>query len=382
MNILADSNIPFVNEAFAAIARVTTCNGRLISRDILAKTDILLVRSITRVDHSLLDGTPVRFVATATIGTDHLDIPWLEQAGIAWCYAPGCNANSVSEYVTAALLCLAQRHGWTLAGRTLGLIGVGNVGRRVAQKARALGLNVLQNDPPRARAEGGAGFVSLEELLAAADIVSLHVPLTREGPDATWHLADEAFFRRLRRGAVFLNCARGAVVCTEALLAALQRGQVAQAVIDTWEGEPDWSRDLMRRCDLATPHIAGHSFDGRVAGTVMVYRGACRFLGRPAVWTPEGLLPPPDVPEVVADAGGRSEEGVLFDIVRQVYDIEADDRRLRESACDDAAERRRNFDRLRREYPRRREFPWTRVVLRNAGPALAAKVEGLGFQRT
>ena len=317
-----------------------------------------------------------------------MDIPWLERRGIRWCYAPGCNANSVSEYLVAALLCLAHRHGFRLEGKTLGVVGVGNVGTRVVEKALALGLRVLPNDPPRGRAQGRpqtadgrpqTSFVSLERVCEEADIITFHVPLTAEGPDRTVHMADAEFFRGVKPGVVLVNAARGKVVDTDALLAAMDAGRVAHAVIDTWEGEPAYRADLLDRVALGTPHIAGHSFEGKVAGTLMVYREACRFLGVEPTWTPDALLPPPLVPELTVDAAGRSDESVLRELVRPVYDIEADDRRLRESCVPDAPARAAVFDRLRKTYPMRREFRFTRVTVRNGTPGLERKVRGLGF---
>ena len=292
----------------------------------------------------------------------------------------------------AALLCLSQRHGLTLAGKTLGIIGVGNVGSRVAGKARALRLRVLKNDPPRER-EGGrqplAGeqavtlepgpFVSLEQLLAEADIVTLHVPLTRHGPDATRHLANEAFFARMKRGSIFLNTARGAVTDSEALLRGLRQHRPAHVVLDTWEDEPRYRPEVLERVELGTPHIAGHSFEGKVNGTVMVYRAACRFLGVEPTWSPGPYMPPPVVQEIETAAAGPDDEAALWTVVRGAYDIEADDRRLRASAVADPEERAARFDRLRREYPDRREFPAHRLSLRGGARILEPRLRALGF---
>jgi erythronate-4-phosphate dehydrogenase len=382
MRIVCSTNMPLVEEAFGTLGDSVVREGRRICAADVRDADLLAVRSTTRVDRALLEGSRVRFVGTATIGTDHLDIPYLEQAGIAWCYAPGCNANSVSEYITAALLCLARRHGFTLAGRTVGIVGIGNVGRRVVRKMAALGLNVLMSDPPRERAGDGGPYVPLERILAESDIVTVHVPLTREGADRTWHLADAGFFARMKPGSIFLDAARGAVVDTDALIAALTSGRVRHALLDTWEGEPAYRRDIQERVDLATPHIAGHSYEGKVMGTVQVYREACKFLGVPAAWSHEPLMPAPLLPLVSVEAGGRPDEAVLWDVVRQVYDIEADDRRFRQTAVAEDAERRLHFDRLRKDYPERREFPCTTVMLKNGNPRLAATFEGLGFTVT
>ncbi|MBN1556717.1 MAG: 4-phosphoerythronate dehydrogenase [Lentisphaerae bacterium] len=386
MKIVCSANMPLAREAFETLGEVTLKEGRAIGADDVRDADLLAVRSTTRVDRALLENSRVRFVGTATIGYEHMDTAWLEKRGIRWCYSPGCNANSVSEYIAAALLCLAERHGFTLAGKTLGVVGVGNVGSRVAAKGRALGMTVLPNDPPRARAEGarprsggaGAGpvavaeaFVPLEAVLERSDIVTLHVPLTREGGDRTFHLADTAFFESLKPGAVFLNSARGAVVDTDALRAALERGAVAHAVIDTWEGEPAIRGNLLQRAALGTPHIAGYSLEGKVAGTWMVYREACRFLGVAPAWSYEAHLPPPPVPEVTLAAAGRPDQAVLWDLVRRVYAIEADDGRLRADPA--------GFDAQRKNYPVRREFRFTRVNLEGASARLTNAVRGLGF---
>lgn len=384
--------MPFALEAFGTLGDACVLEGRSISPADVRDAEVLALRSTTKVDRALLEGSQVRFVGTATIGTDHLDVDYLAQAGIKWCFAPGCNANSVSEYIAAALLNLGERHGFSLEGKTMGVIGVGHVGSRVVGKALALGMNVLMNDPPRERlAQDGkstgpanlcpvSGFVSLDRLLAEADIITVHVPLTKSGPDKTLHLADEAFFSKARKGLIFLNAARGAVVDTQALLKALANGRVSHAVLDTWEGEPVCPLDMLGRSDIGTPHIAGHSFEGRVMGTVMVYREACRFLGVPDSWSYEALLPPAVVPRLEVDARGRSDQVILHEVVRQVYDIEADDQRFRKTMIEDAAVRAKVFDRLRKDYPMRREFRYTTVSLKNASDVLKQKFALLGFQ--
>ncbi|MBI2437798.1 MAG: 4-phosphoerythronate dehydrogenase [Lentisphaerae bacterium] len=410
MKIICATNIPYALEAFGPQGDLLILPPKEITAARVRDTELLIIRSTLRVDRELLSGSRVRFVGTTTIGTDHLDLPYLERSGINWCAAPGSNANSVAEYVAVALLCLAQRHGFTLSGKTLGIVGVGNVGSKVLQKAQALGLRVLQNDPPRQALTGLPGrawaggqaaeknpvFLPLAQVLAEADILSLHVPLTRTGSYPTWHLAEERFFERLKPGAIFLNTARGAVMDSDAFLACRAAGKVAYAIIDTWEGEPEFRTDVLAKADIATPHIAGHSFEGKVMGTVMVYQAACRFLGVEPTWTPEGALPPPIVPEIRVDLpAGQSEEAVLWQIVRQVYDIEADDRRLRAVAGADAPTRSepdaktrgkpdaktrgRHFEQLRRNYPIRREFRFTRVMLPAGNAPLENKVRKLGF---
>jgi len=369
--------MPFVQEAFGTLGDTVVLDGRSIGPRDVRDAVMLAIRSTTRVNRDLLAGSSVEFVGTATIGTDHLDKAYLDERGIRWCYSPGCNANSVSEYIAAALLTLAARRRFALQGKTIGVVGVGNVGRRVVEKAQALGLRVLRNDPPRERAERPTDeFVALDQVLAEADILSMHVPITNQGDDPTYHMVDGNFFSRAKRGIIFINAARGPVVETDSLISALEAGIVSHAVIDTWEGEPDFRRDLLDRADIATPHIAGHSFEGKVMGTVMVYREACRFLNVEPAWSPEPLLPEPLVPHITLDAAGRREADVLQEVVNAVYDIEADDRQLRSCCSDHAA----HFDTLRKNYPIRREFRFTRVTAENAAPGLKAKIAGLGFQ--
>ncbi len=381
MRIIADRNMPFAKEAFETLGETRMRDGRAITPADVRDADALVIRSTTRVDAALLAGSRVRFVGTATIGTDHLDIPLLEARGIRWCFAPGCNANSVSEYVIAALLHLATTHGVPLAGQTIGIIGAGNVGTRVASLVAALGMRVLLNDPPRQRQAlqddpaAARTFVELDELLADARLVTLHVPMTRSGPDRTLHLADADFFARMRPGAIFINAARGAVTDTPALIQALRSGRIAHAVLDTWEGEPAFNRELLDLASIGTPHIAGHSFEGKVAGTVKVYQALCRFLGTPPAWTPEPLLPPPAVPRIEAGTAGRTPDAVLHDVVSRVYAIMTDDQRLRIPAEDRAT----HFDSLRKHYPVRREFRCSTVHLSPAEETLASTLRLLGF---
>jgi len=371
--------MPYVKEAFSLLGDVTILSPREITAQQVHDAELLLIRSTTPVGRALLEGSKVRFVGTATIGTDHMDIDYLEQAGIKWCSAPGCNANSVSEYLTAAILCLAKRHSFCLAGRTIGVIGIGNVGSLVVRKAEALGLRVLQNDPPKFDATGNIVYQPLERILQESDIITLHVPMTKEGKYPTFHMADDSFFKKLKHGCVFVNSARGAVMDSDALLRAMDKGIVAHSVLDTWEGEPAFRADVLRQSDIGTPHIAGHSFEGKVTGTVMVFREACRFLGVNPSWSPDSLLPEPVVPEINLDTADSNDDAILYALVRRVYDIEADDYNMRNAAVDDIKQRGLSFQQLRSSYSVRREFRFTHVTLKNSHPGLDNKVSGLGF---
>jgi len=377
MVILVDENVPYGREAFGLLGEVRTAHGRKISREMLADVDALVVRSITKVNRELLEGTPVRFVGTCTIGEDHVDKAWLASQGIAFSSAPGCNANSVGEYIVAALLHLAEKHGLHLAGMKLGIVGVGNVGNRVWKKAGALGMQCVLNDPPRFDKEGqDPVFRPMDEILDC-DIITFHVPLEKSGPYATWHLADAAFLSRMKPGAVLINSSRGGVVDNPALKAALLNGKLRAAVLDVWEGEPRVDTELLRLADIATPHIAGYSFDGKVNGTRQVYEALCAVLNRPAEWDPSPLLPAPECPELTVDA---SQSDALSGAVRAVYEIMSDDARMREMLALNAPEDQAAwFDRLRKEYPRRREFFNTRVTLTRPDADMERVLSGVGF---
>lgn len=384
MLIVADENIPFAQEAFGTLGEVRLLSGRRMDAAAVRDADALMVRSVTRVDQALLQGSRVRFVGTATIGTDHVDAIWLAQAGIGFSAAPGSNANSVGEYMVAALLVLAQRQGRPLAGRSIGIVGVGNVGRRVAEKCLALGMTVRLNDPPLQRRTNDPKYRPLEELLDC-DFITLHVPLEREGQDPTWHLADERFLAKMRPESVLCNASRGAVADGAALLRALERGALAGAVLDVWEGEPAFDPALLERVSLATPHIAGYSYDGKVNGTEMIYRAACAHFGSKPTWDRAACVPKPLLPELSLRMRGGVEDA-LRDAVRRLYAIESDDAALRRLGDLPDAARAAGFDRLRKEYPVRREFQNTRVIVDAPdAPAqrvleLTAALRGIGFR--
>lgn len=402
MKIVADPNIPFVREAFAPLGDAQFVHGRQITAATVRDAELLLVRSITPVNATLLNGSKLKFVATATIGTDHVDEVCLRERGIGFASAVGSNANSVAEYVVAAMLELARRSagGFRLRDKTLGVVGVGNVGSRVVRYAEALGMRVLQNDPPRQRQEmAGADrmaghadgaysqswnhtqpttFVSLNRVCAEADIITVHVPLTKSGPDATFHLFDAKRVAGLTRRPILINSARGAVVDTEALLEAIAAKKLGGVVLDVWEGEPDIRTDLLGLVDLGTPHIAGYSFDGKVNGTQMIHRTVCGFFGIKLTWEP--VLPPSPVPSCDCGIGaGEDDEDVLWRVIRQIYDITADDAALRKGVSAPGGIGA-SFDKLRAEYPVRREFFNTKLTLRGASESLRQKFAALGFR--
>jgi erythronate-4-phosphate dehydrogenase len=379
MRIVADRNIPFVQACFAHLGKVELYSGREITAAVVADADALLVRSITKVNADLLRGSQVRFVATATIGLEHIDCEYLAEQGIGFSSAPGSNANSVAEYVVAGLLAVAEKHDIQLGGKSIGIVGVGNVGKRVALKCRALGMNTVLNDPPLARQSGDAQYRPLQAL-GDCDFVTLHTPLTFAGPDKTHHLADKAFFASLKPGAVFFNSSRGPVHDTDALKGAILSGHLRATVLDVWEKEPTIDTDLLRSVDLATPHIAGYSFDGKVAGLIMIYEALCRHLGQAPKHRREDFLPEPEVPRIEMFLSLDDVQQSLRKTVQQVYDIRQDDANTREILTVPPEERGACFDDLRKNYPRRREFQNTRVLIRDPQQPLGRILSGLGYE--
>jgi erythronate-4-phosphate dehydrogenase len=377
MRIIADENIPSVAKAFASLGEVTLLPGRGMTAAQVRDADILLVRSVTRVDAQLLGESEVQFVGSATIGFDHVDRAYLRQRGIGFSTAPGSNATSAAEYVVSALLALNAQQGFDPAGKTVGIIGCGNVGSRVRHKLSALGMNCLVNDPPLQAQGGHDAFVDLETVLQA-DVITLHVPYTREGPYPTHHLADAAFLEQLQPGAVFINTARGAVADNAALDALLETRSDLSVVLDVWEGEPDISMSLLEKVQLGTPHIAGYSLDGKLRGTEMIYRAACTHFGRPLQWQAADDLPA----GLSLDLRALQDESLLAKLRAAVfacYDIRLDDASLRQQLALPAAERPARFDRLRKEYPVRREFPQATITSGEPDGELARALVTLGF---
>jgi erythronate-4-phosphate dehydrogenase len=380
MKIVCAASVLHAREAFGRLGDVQILPDRDIRREHLRDADALIVRSKTPVDSGLLEGTPVGFVGTATAGADHFDIPYLNNAGIAWSASPGCNANAVAEYVVTALALLARKCAALLPGRTLGIVGVGQVGSRVAEKAALLGLRVLRNDPPLALQTGSRDYLPLDAVLAAADILTLHTPLESTGPFPTRHLADCRLFGKLKPGAWFLNTSRGEVADSDSLQLALGHHLLAACALDVWENEPDLPESLRRAVDFLTPHIAGYSLEGLLNGTLHCHRELCHFLEVEPSWAPDPRqLPAP--PFVEIDAAHRADEEVLAELLAAACPIPEDDRAWRaEMTTADSAELRRRFDRTRKNHRARREFAALRVHLSHASPALLEIVAALGFQ--
>ena len=364
MLIVADSKIPFLKGVFEPYADVRHLDPGEFTPETVRDADALIIRTRTKCDAALLEHSRVSVIATATIGMDHIDTHWCTRHGIIWENAAGCNAASVAQYMTSALLRVSLRHNVDLRGKTLGIIGCGHVGTNVAAAAAELGMNVLVNDPPRAEREGSDGFVTLEQIQHESDFITFHVPLTSSGPYRTEHLADEAFFRGLKRKPFFFNTSRGDVVDESALKAAIRTGCISGAVLDVWHNEPDIDRELLSLVDFATPHIAGYSADGKANGTAMAVEAVVSNLPTHVIiQAPRAYsamqksiqrmkadilakVPAPSNPVITLDPASPHP---LADAVFASYDIAEDDAALRAAP--------EQFEVLRGSYRVRREFP-------------------------
>ncbi|RON86081.1 4-phosphoerythronate dehydrogenase PdxB [Pseudomonas fluorescens] len=376
MLIVADENIPLLDAFFAGFGEIRRVPGRSIDRATVEQADVLLVRSVTNVNRALLEGSKVRFVGTCTIGTDHLDLDYFNEAGISWSSAPGCNARGVVDYVLGSLMTLAEIEGVDLPQRTYGVIGAGEVGGRLIKVLKGLGWNVKVCDPPRQAAEGG-DYVSLEQIIEQCDVISLHTPLTRTGEGATWHLFDERRLQQLKPGTWLINAARGPVVDNAALRNVLLEREDLQAVLDVWEAEPEVDVDLAELCVLATPHIAGYSLDGKQRGTAQIYQAYCEFIVQPPSIQLSDLLPAPWLSEVTLHAESDPAWALAM-LCRGVYDPRRDDADFRRSLVGNVGEQRAAFDVLRKQYPVRREIEGLKVRIDGDSPQLQQIVAALG----
>jgi len=372
MKIVIDKKIPFIVGVLERYGEVLYREGRDITRDDVRNADALIIRTRTTCDRALLEGTKVRFIASATIGFDHIDTAYCEANNIFWTNAAGCNSSSVQQYIAAAIFHLAEEFRFELAQKTIGIVGVGNVGTKVATLCRALGMRVLLNDPPRARREGSKEFVSLDTVIEQADIVTFHVPLNPEGTDKTFHMVDEKLLSKFRKDQILINSSRGEVVDGDALKTSLKNKMLADCVLDVWEHEPDIDRELLGFSEIATPHIAGYSADGKANGTAMSVQAFSRFFGLDLhAWYP-GKVSLPAITTLEVECGDLSNQTVLGGLVKRTYDILADDARLRMSP--------ETFEKQRGAYPLRREFPTYTLTLMNAPAGLKTLVQAIGFK--
>lgn len=367
MRIVADNTVPYLKGIAEPFAEVRYIGSKEFTHENVKDADALIVRSIDKCTRQLLQDTNIKLITTATIGFDHIDIHYCDEAGIKWTNAPGCNAVSVAQYVLASLIVTARKTGETLQGKTLGIVGVGHVGTQLERLAKAYGLNVLRNDPPRALAEKDRSFVDLATIAAEADIISFHTPLTKEGDFPTYHLADRTFFRSLKKRPWFINASRGAVHDTEALLEAKKEGRVAEMIIDCWENEPGIDRELLALSTLASPHIAGFSADGKANGTRMCLEAIGQFFNKEIEKIDLVTPPAPANPVIDLDLfpHNRIEEAILTSFNPLVVD-----KALRESP--------EKFEWFRNHYDHPREF--SAYTLLHATPEEKRLAQALGFK--
>lgn len=373
LKIIADDKIPFLKGVMEPYADIIYLPGATITASDIKDADAIFTRTRTHCNEALLKNSSVRLIATATIGFDHIDTTYCEKAGIHWANAPGCNASSVQQYIAALLVTLAYEKHLRLADLTLGVIGVGNVGSKVADAAESLGMRVLRNDPPRAeKEEGSTSFTALDKLLAESDIVTCHTPLTREGAYATYHLASDDFFGQMKPHSVFINSSRGEVADTEALRRAYPK-KLSAFALDTWENEPDIDIDLLNNAFIGTPHIAGYSSDGKANGTAACVHEFCRFFDLDMLqkWYPENIPSPPMNTTILIDGAGKTDEQIFYEAVTHTYPLKDDSDRLKQSP--------EMFEKLRSHYWVRREFENFTLCIKNTNPLVIKGLVELGF---
>ncbi len=372
MLIIADDKIPFLKNVLEPFADIEYLPADKITPDRVKNADALLIRTRTKCDKNLLEGSKIKFIGTATIGFDHIDTDYCKAKGITWTNAPGCNAASVNQYVASVLATISRRKKFELRNRVLGIVGVGNVGRRIVRTAEMFNMRVYLNDPPRVRSEGICGFVTLDSIIRECDIITFHVPLNYEGIDKTYHLVDEEFLKHVNSGTIIINTSRGEVTDTDALKKAVKSKQIDGLILDVWENEPVIDRELLSLADIATPHIAGYSADGKAKGTAMVVGALSRFfdLGLHN-WEPEDI-PLPEITEITIDCKHMDVEQVLCEAILATYKVEYDDNRLRASI--------ETFEKQRGDYPLRREFHAYTVNLINEHSDLKRMLMKMGFK--
>lgn len=371
MKIIIDDKIPYINGAFEKVAEVIYLPGAKTTPEIVKDADAIVTRTRTICNEQLLAGSSVKFIATATIGYDHIDTDYCDAAGIKWTNAPGCNSKSVEQYIASALIALAITKELELNELCIGVVGVGNVGSKVARLCELFGMKVLLNDPPRQRIEGGDKFVSLDYIKEQADIITLHVPLNMKGEDVTYHLADGAFFETLSKKPVLINSCRGEVVETKSVKEALKSGKISDFVCDCWENEPDIDLELLAMTTLATPHIAGYSKDGKATGTCMSVQAISDFFSLGLNnWQPSGVELPSN-PVIEIDGEGLNEQQIISKAILHTYNICKDDSLFRSKPSD--------FEKQRGDYPTRREFPAYTIQAVNISEKTLEKLKMIGF---
>lgn len=371
MKIVIDNKIPYIKGALEPFADVVYLPGGRISHEDVKDADAIITRTRTKCNEALLKGSGVKFIATATIGFDHIDTEYCREADIGWTNAPGCNAESVNQYIASALFSYSLRNEFVLKEKTIGIVGVGHVGSKVAHLCRTIGMKVLLNDPPRERKEGSREFVPLQKIREEADIITFHVPLNMKGRDATYHMVNNEFLSGLGKNPLLINSCRGEVFETEPVKNAVRNGIISGLIVDCWKNEPEIDLELLDLADYGTSHIAGYSRDGKANGTAMSVRAVSKFFNLGiGDWKPGNVeMPEKTVIEIKRDTG--DEYNILADAVLSSYSIENDDKALRISPG--------MFEKLREEYPVRREFGVYTVIMGNMARQTKEKLKKMGF---
>jgi len=373
LHIIADDKIPFLKGVLEPYANIRYLKGSDINSHDVKDADALIVRTRTKCDKTLLSGSAVKFIATATIGFDHIDTDYCRKNNIKWTNAPGCNSSSVEQYITSVLLNMAADNLINPENSTIGIVGVGNVGSKIVRIAKALGMNVLLNDPPRKRKEKDDSFVDLEKIQKEADIISFHTPLNKEGIDKTFHLVNELFFRNLKKTPWVFNTSRGAVVEQKALLAAIKSKLVRGAVLDVWESEPELNTETLSLVQYASPHIAGYSTDGKANGTSMSVNALFKFFGIEAEeWYPVNI-PMAGTKNIILDCHSMNKWEILRQVYNQTYNILIDHNELISKPS--------SFENLRGNYRIRREPQnYTVKLINNPYDEIDTILRKLNFQ--
>ena len=372
MKIIIDDKIPYIHGAFENVAEVIYLPGSETTSDVVKCADAIITRTRTICNEKLLADSSVKFIATATIGYDHIDTDYCDATGIKWTNAPGCNSKSVEQYIASALMVLQEEKKLPLKDLCIGIVGVGNVGSKVARICEIFGMKVLLNDPPRKRAEGDEQFVSLQQILNEADIITLHVPLNMKGENATFHLINYNFFSSLKRKPILINSCRGEVIETNAVKSALKKNQISGFICDCWENEPDIDAELLHKTEIATPHIAGYSKDGKATGTRMSVQAISKFFNLGLNdWEPSGIELPKN-PEIIIDGTNLTEQEIIAKAILHTYDVRNDDKLLRENP--------ENFELQRGNYPVRREFSAFTLRTQHVDEKIIDKLKQLGFK--
>lgn len=369
LSLVIDEAIPYIRGVAEQAAAVSYLPGRSIGSSEIEKADALIIRTRTICNGNLLKGSRVSFIATATIGFDHIDTDYCRKHGITWASAPGCNSGSVMQYITASLLHLCIKHRLKPAEITLGVVGAGHVGSKVAAAAKAMGMRVLLNDPPRQRSEKSHGYTRLNQLIRESDVVTLHVPLTMQGRDATFHLAGREFISSMKRGAFLINTSRGGVTDEEEVKKALWSGQLRGYIADVWKGEPAADSELIAMAEIATPHIAGYSADGKLNGTIMALQAFSDHFSIPLAIPDKRLLPEPENKDILVPDIIDGFVEALHQIVRMTHDIESESNLFKSGP--------EAFEKLRNNYPLRREF--NAYTIAGSHPAITTAA-ALGFK--